>query len=1203
MYDFEKILLWFLVVCIIRATAEKDDSDLNLSQVFRTPKDFSRVNFDHFEILERNNFDPTHTSQVESENNEEQQFANHPKSVANAQVMLRFGGDDIHGKNRIDSSDNAKPKSHFHIKPSHHDPNHHLLHNDMRFSPNYLPYPTHPYFPPPSPYNYPFVPPPPYYYPGSYYPQRPCSYELFNGQWLPANESKTSKDQSISKEDDFLEKKGRNEYVLTNENPPKIYPVEDLSDDDIPKANCKKCTKKSHIPRDPYQVEENKEASNTNEIRSNPVEESDIRLAPVRKEYVWIPSDSIQPDISRNPSEEEKPIDLTAITKKYVGKNAPIWIPSDSEKSDVSHEPTRDHIWMPSNSEQPQISRVEKPNDFKPIKEYMKNNVPVRIPSDSQNIDMIRNTATEERPMDLKGAPKKYTAENVPVWIPSDSNQSGIIGTSAGEEKPLNVKPEYIWIPSETKKPISRFETVHEERPFNLQVDNKEYVENDFPVWISSKPDQSSIRHYKDERERPIVIRRNTAEEEKPLNLPVPNKEHSRKDGSIWIPSDSKQTEISHVPAVKKSSGWIEKQRHLDLSSANREDFGIPTQPLINSHSVEEERPINLLHTSKEHIEKNVPIWIPSDAEQFKNGHFPTKDEKPTDLSDVLKKYIVKDGQVWIPLKFHQSEIRRHSSGQERPIHFNLNVKRFNMLENNKEYTRKDGSVWIPSDSKQPQISRVPVEEEKPLNLPAANEENFKNDFSVQVPSDSQSVIHRTPAEEERPINLSNSSKDNIGKDVPVWIPSDSKQSKIKQSPDEEEKRIDIPAVNEYNFKKNTPVWISSDSIQRDEKKEVIHKYESTSASDKDSTSSFHRKNDEGRHPSTTEEKPIVLGDIHNKNPSSPYPVVEEKPISLPQINREQPSSVYPVSKEMPILIPHVDKNDIIMIAPTYEKKPVLLPSMPHYPEYTDAWYSEAGPEQHFIDEGWLNKSLVPSHCQKCGQKPKLLVSYPIFQEPRRYLDTIWVGGCPCCQRKGFCDCCQSYRNPNVPFGERFPADVDSLYQVMNMKNPYESIQYNPSSYSAGYSSSLAAGYSAEISQIGNQKPKVNLDGYRSSCGSGYYSDPSRDIYYKEPTVVDVVRTPNPYKRILEHTQIEQPQLYKIVRKYNIVPKQVTPLVVTDLVSTNMLLCQKHKNPSRCQTTCHREYVPARNIIQMVPTSQFVPCRSSREKRARSIEY
>lgn len=60
----------------------------------------SKVNFDHFEIVERNNFDSSEVTTTETPSS-----VPRPKktgsNVANAQVLVRFGGDDLHGSNHI----------------------------------------------------------------------------------------------------------------------------------------------------------------------------------------------------------------------------------------------------------------------------------------------------------------------------------------------------------------------------------------------------------------------------------------------------------------------------------------------------------------------------------------------------------------------------------------------------------------------------------------------------------------------------------------------------------------------------------------------------------------------------------------------------------------------------------------------------------------------------------------------------------------------------------------------------------------------------------------------------------------------------------------------------------------------------------------------------------------------------------------------
>lgn len=74
--------------------------DLNLESIFRTPKDFSRVNFDHFELLERTNFDDQNEA-IETSDNHSNAEDKTARSIANAQVMLRIGGENIRDCNRV----------------------------------------------------------------------------------------------------------------------------------------------------------------------------------------------------------------------------------------------------------------------------------------------------------------------------------------------------------------------------------------------------------------------------------------------------------------------------------------------------------------------------------------------------------------------------------------------------------------------------------------------------------------------------------------------------------------------------------------------------------------------------------------------------------------------------------------------------------------------------------------------------------------------------------------------------------------------------------------------------------------------------------------------------------------------------------------------------------------------------------------------
>lgn len=161
-----------------------DDCNLKLSQIFRTPKDFADTNFDQFEILERNNFDSSaETSDPVLKNEIFRPPQALPKSVANAQVMVRFGGDDIHGKNYLGTLGNLLNNPSFISHPFLRQV---CCNNDVPH-PTYLPgYPNDiysdpvsdlsgldpmPAYPPTFPYYYhPFhPPPPPFAFPGMYY--------------------------------------------------------------------------------------------------------------------------------------------------------------------------------------------------------------------------------------------------------------------------------------------------------------------------------------------------------------------------------------------------------------------------------------------------------------------------------------------------------------------------------------------------------------------------------------------------------------------------------------------------------------------------------------------------------------------------------------------------------------------------------------------------------------------------------------------------------------------------------------------------------------------------------------------------------------------------------------------------------------------------------------------------------------------------
>lgn len=204
--------------------------------------------------------------------------------------------------------------------------------------------------------------------------------------------------------------------------------------------------------------------------------------------------------------------------------------------------------------------------------------------------------------------------------------------------------------------------------------------------------------------------------------------------------------------------------------------------------------------------------------------------------------------------------------------------------------------------------------------------------------------------------------------------------------------------------------------------------------------------------------------------------------------------------------------------------------------------------------ESCLNNSVVPyEYISETGeQQQKLLVSYPVSNDPnipRPHLQKMkheTKNMCNCMAEKGYCNCVQCNRRPEIPFGKRFPADVDVLQQITN---PVRHPQYSSNSGHSSYSDSQ---YSSGYEQLGNQRANEYFAGYNMVSGSGYYRDPSREILYREPTVVDVVKTPN-YS--IQTKPIES-HFYKVVPKYDIVLKQIPSLDVPDLIPTNRHVCR-----------------------------------------------
>nr|CAI5829199.1 unnamed protein product [Callosobruchus analis] len=91
----------FIVRMCKAATTKNENANLNLDRVFRTPKDYSKVDFDHFEIVERNNFReddatlPTPSKEAAKDCTDDR-TEQRAKCIANAnaKINVRFGGGD-----------------------------------------------------------------------------------------------------------------------------------------------------------------------------------------------------------------------------------------------------------------------------------------------------------------------------------------------------------------------------------------------------------------------------------------------------------------------------------------------------------------------------------------------------------------------------------------------------------------------------------------------------------------------------------------------------------------------------------------------------------------------------------------------------------------------------------------------------------------------------------------------------------------------------------------------------------------------------------------------------------------------------------------------------------------------------------------------------------------------------------------------------
>lgn len=258
--------------------------------------------------------------------------------------------------------------------------------------------------------------------------------------------------------------------------------------------------------------------------------------------------------------------------------------------------------------------------------------------------------------------------------------------------------------------------------------------------------------------------------------------------------------------------------------------------------------------------------------------------------------------------------------------------------------------------------------------------------------------------------------------------------------------------------------------------------------------------------------------------------------------------------------------------------------------------------------ESWLNNSLVPyEYTSKNGdQHRKLLISYPVSEEkPIVQPEVKSVGTCNCIAEKGYCDCGNCNRNPNVPFGKRFSADMDSLHRMIDLEmSPYSRLN---GVINSGYSASLESKGSSLYEQNGNGFPTISVNGLRTSSGSGYYRDPSKEVIFTEPSIVELFKGSNSMPPEFSDKRIMKPHIYEVVPKYDIIPKDIPSLDIPDLVTTNKVLCSYpapeqsyHKAVERPSLFCpvhgpipHLSDRPSRTIIVNIPYENCPFCGNS----------
>ncbi|CAH1118265.1 unnamed protein product [Phaedon cochleariae] len=1035
MYDLKRTVFCFLVVYIVNIAAENAADDLDLSRVFRTPKDFSRVNFDHFEILERNNFDPT----TPAAQKDAQQSANdtpapaptsapapeaaqhQPKSVANAQVMLRFGGDDIHGKNCIEAPERASP---YHPCPNPHH-NHHLQANDIRY---HSPYP-HQFLPPPPPYGYPY---PPYAFPGMYYPTAEFGGPYRDqGHLIPDNEDSCSCSEESKA---FLEKSDVCEDANTNH--PEIIPAIDLTEEAIPE--CQKCNG-----------------------------------SPVKPPTEKIPHQC-------HPQSETGPVPFPGFR-------------DDVKKSE-------------------EVVCVEPP----------------------KNID-----------------PKKHECDNKndkgPVPFPGFRDDVKESENSSESCSSASNSPDKL---------------------------NKEHAkEGKWPEVIYVKPPTIDHHHH--------------------------HHDHTHKEADIIAKIEHTKAEISHdIDHIKHLKEELHHHQHHTTCPPVHHHHSPYNPPVIvkSEHANEDKlhkiEQIKHLKDEINHLQHHTtcsPVYHHHPNEGFNPKHPPAIVKSEQAKEEILHKI----DHVKHP-KDELHHLQHHTTGS--PVHHHH-----------------------PHEGIKPYIPPVIVKSEH-----AEEEKLHKIEQIKHLKDELNHHQHHTTCS---PVCSDSSSPQNHhhhplphGETCPKHVPDVNKCEHSKEQKWPEIKHFEHPKNECHEHQHHH-------GPHGEPSKHIPH-----------IVNIEHAK--ENKWPEVTYIKPPHIDHYphdHHKiipvvssPPNYPYhhhPHGETSPKYFPEIVEKQQAE----EKKWPEGIYHHHQHPQVIFID--KVLPIAHPKETRYVDILsgedDCRKCRTHPNEL---EAWLNRSVVPYDCQVCGHRPKLLITYPLTCNgaPNEHDEDIRVSGCQCCRKHGFCDCCNCHRNPSIPFGQRFPSDMDSLHRVVRPAVPNEldenirtsgcqccrkygfcdccnrhrnpSIPFGqrfssdmdslhrvvrpavpdvqvycderrPRDFSTGYTSGSGSSICASVSQVGNQPPKTYINGYTTSEGCGHYSDPTKDIYYQQPKVVNVIRTPNPCLPVVEHTRFEQPSCYSIV------PKKVTPACVPDLVPTDVFVCKQCGTPHHPRMVCHREYVP-RGVIE-----------------------